>query len=187
LSTRTDADDTDPDNPFTLGKTGVISNTLRWAAGNNLGQRFGGGPPAFSERSFVERDIFMSASFPVDSSSLVSSMEFEATVGETLEIRADLFTLAMVGGGAGSSEGSVGSTQNAFFGSLESSVVDPANRGLQIEFEILPESDNLPPVANAGADRAVGVGSPVKPTPVGESGRRSDRAARQPGQPGWFR
>lgn len=162
LRAHTEGQDSDPNNPFTPDETGNISHYLDWSAYNNLGQQLG---TLLRDRIVYgreESDAHMFGSFPVDSDSLVSSLEFEATVGETLEIRADLSTLAIVGGGAGSSSGgTLGSTRNDFFGTFNNSVVDPENRGLQLAFEIPPETLNDPPVANAGQDGSGNVGSMI--------------------------
>jgi hypothetical protein len=162
LDARTEASDSDPTNPFTFGETGSISHNLNWSAHNNLGQQLGAPIRERAVFGLQDQDGFMSRSFPVDSDSLVSSLEFEATVGETLEIRADLFTLAIIGGGAGSSSGgTLGSTRNHFFGSFTNNIVDAENRGLQLTFEILPETLNNQPVANAGQDEVGSVGRVV--------------------------
>lgn len=160
LGARTQASDSDPSSPFTPGETGSIFHRLDWNAQNNLGVQLGA--PVMERAVFRNPNHFMSRSFPVDSDSLVSSLDFEATVGETLEIKANLWTIAILGGGAGSSSGGTfGSTRNHFFGSFNSTIVDTENRGLQLVFEIASNTLNAQPVANAGQDETVSVGNEV--------------------------
>lgn len=151
LGARTQASDSDPTNPFTPGETGSIFHRLDWNAQNNLGVQLGA--PVTERAVFRSPDSSMSRSFPVDSDALVSSLDFEAHVGETLEIKANLWTIAILGGGAGSSSGGTfGSTRNHFFGGFNNTIVDTENRGLQLVFEIAPDTLNVQPVANAGQD-----------------------------------
>lgn len=48
-----------------------------------------------------------------------------------------------------------GSARNHYWGSLEGSIVDPQNLGLQIVLEVPALATNNPPVANAGPDQVV--------------------------------
>lgn len=160
LGTRTQASDSDPNSPFTPGETGSIFHRLDWNAQNNLGVQLGA--PVTERAVFTSPNDYMFRSFLLDSGALVGSLEFEANVGETLEIKANLWTLAILGGGVGSSSGgSFGSTRNNFFTSFNNNVVDPENRGLQLVFEIAPETLNAQPVAHAGQDGTGSVGHEV--------------------------
>lgn len=158
--------------PGTFAET---ERELSWNATNNLGQQFGSrisqitdptappaacvppcadlGPPGTSG---IAPNGDMVGSVSVDTTSSPISLpfvDFEALVGETLEIRADLFTFATLKGGS--------SASNDAFNTFDSDIVDPENRGLQIVFEILPLTSNSPPVAKAGANQIVECAGPA--------------------------
>lgn len=116
---------------------GSVTHPVAWEAQNNLGQTIRSSDT--SEVLYRDRDQLMFNTFSVDTARppiSVPFLDFEANVGETLEIFADLFTDAEVGD-IHTFSLSVGSARLNFFGSLEGGIVDPENRGLQIVFEIL--------------------------------------------------
>jgi hypothetical protein len=132
-----------PVNPLLFpGQTGSITESRRWSARNNLG--FDVGDSDSSDIVFRDENVtmptpgavsggfgFSTGLFELDTALApigLPFLDFEATVGERLEFQADAFTFAIFGG--------FGSARNAFFGTFESGIVDPDNRGLEIALEI---------------------------------------------------